>query len=69
MLYTKKKKKKKKKKSNLRNSINLKIVNNEKKLLKLTSKPSYMSYEIFSNNRNTYISIQNRISTYIYTLE
>ena len=35
---------------NLRNSINVKLVNNEKDYLKCTSKPSYMSHKIFDNN-------------------
>ena len=35
---------------NLRNKIDEKIVNNEKKYLKCTSKPSYMSQKIFDNN-------------------
>ena len=34
---------------NLRNRINVKLVNNEKDL-KCTSKPSYMSHKIFSDN-------------------
>ena len=32
---------------NLRNRINVKLVNNEKDYSKCTSKPSYMSHEIF----------------------
>ena len=35
---------------NLRNRINVKLVNNEKDYSKCTSKPSYMSHEIFDNN-------------------
>ena len=35
---------------NLRNSINVKLVNNEKDYLKCISKPSYMSHKIFDNN-------------------
>ena len=35
---------------NLRNRINLELVNNEKDCLKCTSKPSYMSHKIFGNN-------------------
>ena len=35
---------------NLRNRINVKLVNNEKDCLKSTSKPSYKSHEIFNNN-------------------
>ena len=35
---------------NLRNLIDVKLVNNEKDYLKCTSKPSYMSHKIFDNN-------------------
>ena len=35
---------------NLRNKINVKLVNNEKDYLKCTSKPSYMSLKIFGND-------------------
>ena len=35
---------------NLRNKINVKLVNNKKYHLKCTSKPSYMSHKIFDNN-------------------
>ena len=35
---------------NLRNRIEVKLVNNEKHYLKCTSKPSYMSHKIFDNN-------------------
>ena len=35
---------------NLRNRINVKLVNNEKDYLKYASKPSYMSHKIFDNN-------------------
>ena len=42
MLYTKKM-------ENLRNRIELKLVNYEKDYLKCTSKPSYMSHKIFDN--------------------
>ena len=35
---------------NLRNTINVKLVNNEKDYLKCTSKPSVMSHKIFDNN-------------------
>ena len=35
---------------NLRNRINVQLVNNEKEYLKCTSKPSYMSHKIFDNN-------------------
>ena len=35
---------------NLRNRINVKLVNNEKDYLKCTSKPSYMSHKIFDDN-------------------
>ena len=34
----------------MRNSINVKLVNNEKDYLKCISKPSYMSHKIFDNN-------------------
>ena len=34
----------------LRNRINVRLANNEKRCLKCTSKPSYMSLEIFDNN-------------------
>ena len=36
--------------TNMRNKINVKVVNNEKYYLKCTSKPSYMSHKIFDNN-------------------
>ena len=35
---------------NLRNRIDVKLVNNEKDYLKYASKPSYMSHKIFDNN-------------------
>ena len=35
---------------NVRNRIDVKLLNNEKEYLKYTSKPSYMSHKIFSNN-------------------
>ena len=35
---------------NARNKINVKLVNNKKDYLKLTSKPSYMLHKIFDNN-------------------
>ena len=35
---------------NLRNRVDLKLVNNEKDYLKCTSKPSYMSDKTFDNN-------------------
>ena len=35
---------------NLRNRIDVKLVNNEKYYVKCTSKPSYMSHKIFDNN-------------------
>ena len=38
---------------NLRNRINIKLVNNEKDNLKCTSKPSYMSHKVFGNNSVT----------------
>ena len=34
---------------NLRNRIDVRLVNNEKDYLKWTSKPRYMSYKIFDN--------------------
>ena len=36
--------------ANLRNEIDVRIVNNEKNYLKWTSKPNYMSHKIFGNN-------------------
>ena len=41
---------------NLRNRIDVKLVNNEKDFLKCTSKPSFMSHKIFDNNL---VAIQN----------
>ena len=35
---------------NLRNRIDVKLINNKKDYLKCTSKPSYMSHKIFDNN-------------------
>ena len=35
---------------NLRNRIDVKLVNNKQDYLKCTSKPSYMSHRIFDNN-------------------
>ena len=35
---------------NLRNKIDIKLVNNEIYYLKCTSKPSYMSHKTFNNN-------------------
>ena len=35
---------------NLRNRINVKLVNNKKDYFKCTSKPSYLSQNIFDNN-------------------
>ena len=35
---------------NLRNKIDIKLVNNEIYYLKWTSKPSYMSHKTFNNN-------------------
>ena len=35
---------------NLRNTISVKLVNNEKDYLKCTSKPSHMSHKIFHNH-------------------
>ena len=39
-----------KKMENLRNSIDVKLVNNEKDYLKCTSEQSYMSHKLFDNN-------------------
>ena len=39
-----------KKMENLRNRINVRLINNEKDYLKCTSKPSYMLHKIFDNN-------------------
>ena len=35
---------------NVRNRIDVKLVNNENDYLKCTSKPSYMLYKMFDNN-------------------
>ena len=35
---------------NVRNRIDVKLVNNEKDYLKCTSKPNYMSYKVFEKN-------------------
>ena len=35
---------------NLRNRIDIRLVNNEKNYLKCTSKPSYMSHKVFDKN-------------------
>ena len=35
---------------NLRNRINVKLVNSKKDYLKCTSKPGYMPHKIFDNN-------------------
>ena len=35
---------------NLRNRINVKLVNSKKDYLKCTSKPGYMTQKIFDNN-------------------
>ena len=35
---------------NLRNRIDVKLINNEKDSLKCISKPSYMTHKIFDNN-------------------
>ena len=40
---------------NVRNRIDVKLVNNEKDYLKCTSKPSYMSHKIFDNNLVAYV--------------
>ena len=35
---------------NLRNRINIKLINNRKEYVKCTSKPSYMLHKIFDDN-------------------
>ena len=47
---------------NMRNRIDVKLVNNEKSYLKYTSNPSYISRKIFGNNlvaiRNTKVALK-----------
>ena len=47
---------------NMRNRIDVKLVNNEKCYLKYTSNPSYISHKIFGNNlfviRNTKVALK-----------
>ena len=47
---------------NMRNRIDVKLVNNEKSYLKYTSNPSYISHKIFGNNlvaiRNTKVALK-----------
>ena len=54
---------------NLRNRINVKLVNNEKEYLTCTSKPSYMSHKIFDNNlvakRNSKLALKLNEPAYI----
>ena len=54
---------------NLRNRINIKLVNNKKDYLKCTSKPSYMSRKIFDNNlvaiRNSKLALRFNKPVYI----
>ena len=54
---------------NLRNSIDVKLVNNEKDYLKCTSKPSYMAYKMFDNNlvqmRKSKLLLKRNEPTYI----
>ena len=54
---------------NLRNRINVKLVNNEKDYLRCTSKPSYMSYKIFDDNlvtiHKTKLALKPNKPTYI----
>ena len=42
---------------NLRNRIDVKLVNNEKDYLKCTSKPSCISHKILDNNEPAYIGM------------
>ena len=53
---------------NLRNRINVKLVNNEKDYLKCTSNPSYMTHKIFDNNlvaiRKSKVSLKLNKSAY-----
>ena len=54
---------------NMRNKIDVKLVNNEKDYLICTSKPSHMSYEIFDNNlvpiRKSKLALKLNKPTYI----
>ena len=44
---------------NLRNRIDVKLVNNKKDYLKFTSKPSYMSHKIFDNKSKLALKLVN----------
>ena len=44
---------------NLRNRIDVKLVNNKKDYLKFTSKPSYMSHKIFYNKSKLALKLVN----------
>ena len=56
-----------KKMGNLRNKIDVKLINNEKDYLKYTSKPSYMLHKIFGNNL---VAIRKRkVAINLHTLE
>ena len=54
---------------NLRNKIDVKLVDNEKDYVKYTSKPSYMSHQIFDNNlvaiRKTKVALKLNKPAYI----
>ena len=54
---------------NLRNRIDVKLVNNEKDYSKCTSKSSYMAYKMFDNNlvemRKSKLSLKLNEPTYI----
>ena len=56
-------------KENLRNRINVKLVNNKKSYLKCTLKPKYMQHKIFDNNlaaiRKSKISLKPNKPAYI----
>ena len=46
-------KKNNKKKQNLRKRINVRLLNNEKDILKYTSRPTHVTHEIFDKNYAT----------------
>ena len=54
---------------NLRKRIDVKLVNNKKDCLKCTSKPSYISHQIFDNNfvaiRKSKVALKVNKSAYI----
>ena len=56
---------------NLRNRINVKLVNNKKDYLKCTPKPSYILHKIFDNNlvamRKSKVSLKLNKPTYTET--